>query len=101
MLGVIRKESCKNISIWKKFVTNVGDHHLPQKWVSWVWHWTASNCGAQILELWEVLSISKLQLLLGPLCPGVVVYVQVPLLNQVDWIVCKKKKYLKQKHQKI
>ena len=45
--------------------------------MSWVWHETASNAEAPVLEIWWVWSTSSLW-------PGVFVPVRVPFMGQID-----------------
>ena len=52
--------------------------------MSSVWHKTASEGEAPILETLEIWSTSLLLLLPGPLWPGVVVPVKVSSMDQTD-----------------
>ena len=47
-------------------------------WESWIWHSTASDTEALVLELRRIQSISSKSLLPGPLWPGLVVTVRIP-----------------------
>ena len=55
--------------------------YRPTEGVSWVWHKTASNGEALVLEPWGYRVIFSLVLLPGPLWPGMLVPVRVPSMN--------------------
>ena len=68
--------------LWLGVVVPVKVPYMSQiDMVSWVWHYTALDGEAPILEIWGVWSTFLLPLLLGPLWLGVVVPVKVQFMS--------------------
>ena len=59
----------------------------PPKEVSRIWHWTASDSEAAVLEIWGMYGTCSLPLFYLPLWPRMVVPVRVPSMGQID--LCK------------
>ena len=55
-------------------------HHQLSK----IWHQTASDSEASVLQLWEILNRPSLLLFPDPLCPRVVIPLQVPFMDHAD-----------------
>ena len=68
--------------IFKDLNPQVG--RLQKKRVSWVWHKTASDSEATVLEIWGVSRIPSLQLLSCPLTPGVLLPFRVQSMGQIN-----------------
>ena len=63
------------------------------QWVSWIWHETASNGEAPVLELWVIWSTPSLPLLPGPLWPEVVISVRIPCMGQIELLMLDNKNW--------
>ena len=57
------------------------EENSPHQWVSCIWHETASNGEASVLELRGMLSTLSLPVIPGPLQPG------VPSIGQIELII--------------